>query len=80
MPFLWVCTMLASVVGGLVFAGGMLGAKSAPQEAAVAAMGLCIAIIPYIFTRAIEGIGQAKWRRDMLAELKKQAASAPRPS
>ena len=50
--FMWVVTILMSVIGAVVGFGGMLLAKSAPQEAAAAAMGLTCAIIPYCIARA----------------------------
>ena len=49
----------------------VVASKGAPQEAAGAAIALCIAVIPYVFTRAVEGIGKASWRKEMLAELKR---------
>lgn len=72
MSFLWICTLLASVLAGLVLVASVVGAKGAPQEAAGAAIALCVAVIPYVFTRAIEGIGQASWRREMLKEARRQ--------
>jgi len=39
--------------GGLLFLG-LSEAQGAPQEAAVAAVCLCIAVIPYVFLRALE--------------------------
>jgi len=72
MIFLWVITVLAACVSALVFALSMAGAKGAPQEAAGAAIALCIVVIPYVFTRAIEGIGTATWRKEMLKESRRQ--------
>lgn len=50
--FLWVMTAIGSVLGGLVVFLGVLGAKGAPQEAAAAAIGLSLAVIPYCLARA----------------------------
>lgn len=53
LKFFWGVTMLMSVVGAFVAYTGIAGANGAPQEAAAAAMGLAIAVIPYCFSRAI---------------------------
>lgn len=66
MKFFWVCTLLASILAGAVLAFGLLMAKGAPQEAATAGVALCLAVIPYVFTRAIEGVAAATWREKML--------------
>jgi hypothetical protein len=41
-------------VAALVLAFGFLGASSAPQEAAAAALALGLAVIPYVFTRCVQ--------------------------
>lgn len=51
--FFWGVTMLMSAIGAIVAFTGMAAANGAPQEAAAAAMGLAIAVIPYCFSRAI---------------------------
>lgn len=43
-----------AVVAGLVFVVTMVGAESAPQEAAGAGMALGVAVIPYVFARGLE--------------------------
>lgn len=48
----WGVSLIMSVVGALVAYSGMAAANGAPQEAAAAAMGLAIAVIPYCFCRA----------------------------
>lgn len=50
--FFWGISLLMSVVGAFVAYAGIAAAKGAPQEAAAAAMGLAIAVIPYCFSRA----------------------------
>ncbi|WP_236192775.1 hypothetical protein [Pseudomonas glycinae] len=50
--FMWIVTIVMSLIGALVGFGGMILAKSAPQEAAAAAMGLTCAVIPYCIARA----------------------------
>lgn len=72
MQFLWACTLVASILAALVLGAVLVSATGAPQQAAGAAVALCVAAIPYIFTRAIEGIGQASWRREMLKEARRQ--------
>ncbi|PWC54251.1 hypothetical protein ABNQ39_20865 [Azospirillum sp. A26] len=57
---LWLLTAVASVIAGLVMFVGISKANGAPQEAAVSAMALGIAIIPYVFTRAWEGMASDK--------------------
>jgi len=47
MKFLWLCTVLAACLAVVVLVGGVVSAKGAPQEAAAAAIALCIAVIPY---------------------------------
>jgi len=50
--FMWFVTIGMSFIGAVVGFGGMMLAKSAPQEAAAAAMGLTCAVIPYCIARA----------------------------
>lgn len=50
--FMWIVTVFMSLIGAVVGFGGMILAKSAPQEAAAAAMGLTCAVIPYCIARA----------------------------
>lgn len=53
---MWVITIIMSIIGAVVSFGGMMMAKSAPQEAAAAAMGLSCAVIPYCIARAFTEI------------------------
>lgn len=80
MKFLWFCTLVASVLAGALVVVTLETAKGAPQEAAGAAIALCIAAIPYVFTRAIEGWQTANWRRDVLAQLQKTQTPAHIPA
>jgi hypothetical protein len=50
--FLWLCTALGSLLGGVVLLISIASAKGAPQEAAGAAIALCLAVIPYCFARS----------------------------
>jgi hypothetical protein len=55
---LWIGVALAGIIGGLVVTGGLLMAESAPQECSICAIGLCIAIIPYVVARAVSLYGK----------------------
>jgi hypothetical protein len=57
--FFWAITLLASLVAAAGLAASALLLNSAPQQAAGAAISLGIALIPYIFTRAVEGLSRA---------------------
>jgi hypothetical protein len=50
----WVIAAIFAVFGGLTAFGGMAAANGAPQEAAAAAMGCALAVVPYVFARAID--------------------------
>ena len=55
----WVITLLlASFAALLVINVFMGGANGAPQEAALAAIACALCIVPYVFTRAVEGFQQ----------------------
>ena len=56
--FLWVLTMIGSVLGGLVVLFGVIGANGAPQDAAAAAVGIAMAAIPYCLARAASEMGK----------------------
>jgi hypothetical protein len=53
---LWIGVCVSVGFGALILVGGMTSAKGAPQEAVVCALALCFAVLPYVFTRAVEGI------------------------
>jgi len=53
--FCWIICLFASVISALFLISGLSAAESAPQEASIAAISVAIVIIPYVFTRAIEG-------------------------
>ena len=50
--FLWGLTLIGSILGGIVVLLGVLGANGAPQEAAAAAIGVSLAVVPYCLARA----------------------------
>ncbi|MBC3421781.1 hypothetical protein [Pseudomonas sp. RW3S2] len=51
--FMWVVTIIMSLIGAIIGFTGMHAATSAPQEAAAAAMGLAWAVIPYCIAKAL---------------------------
>lgn len=54
MRFFTICSIVSCFCGGLVFFGTLVGAKSAPQEAAGFAMAATMAIVPYCFVRLLQ--------------------------
>lgn len=52
---LWLATLLAASFGGLLLMQA-LTAEAAPAQGAAAAVACGFAVIPYVFTRAIEGM------------------------
>lgn len=50
--FLWILTIVGSILGALTMFFGVMGATGAPQEAAAGAIGLAFAVIPYCLARA----------------------------
>jgi hypothetical protein len=58
--FCWIVTLLMSVFSFLMLAKAlMIPDISAPQLAAEAAVSATMVIIPYVFTRAVEGFYRA---------------------
>jgi len=53
---LWIIVIIGSILGGVAALIGVIGAKSAPQEASAAAIGLAFAVIPYCLARAVSEI------------------------
>lgn len=64
MAFFGFLSMLGSVLGGIVLVIGFVTAKGAPQEAAVAALAVALAVLPYVFFRAIQLSAQTKMQRE----------------
>lgn len=54
--FLWVCTALGSLLGGLGLLASLLLVNGAPTQAAGAALSIGMAVIPYCLARAAEGL------------------------
>jgi hypothetical protein len=56
LKFLWVVVLVSSALGGLVLAVAALLIQTAPAQAAAAAIGIGMAVIPYCIARAAEGL------------------------
>jgi uncharacterized alpha/beta hydrolase family protein len=69
MAFLWILVMLGSTIGGFFVVGLFVYAKSAPQEASMAATAVAFAVIPYVFTRAFEGLADSDFKAMVRREL-----------
>lgn len=54
----WIIALISSIIAGLVFVVIVSTAKGAPQEAAGAAIALCIAVIPYVLARAVSELSK----------------------
>jgi sugar phosphate permease len=54
--FVWSLVIIGFLLGGFVFVIETSFATSAPQQAAAAARGLAIVILPYCFARAVTEI------------------------
>lgn len=54
--FCWLVTAIAAAIGLLQLAVAFGSSLSAPQQAAGAAMACGIVVVPYVFTRAMEGL------------------------
>ena len=55
---LWVVTIICAAIGGFFFVSVIKSANGAPQEAAGAAMALCMAVIPYVISRAVSELNK----------------------
>ncbi len=56
MTFVWVLALIGSIVGGFTLFGAVVQG-SAPQQGALAAVAVGLAVIPYCFARALSEIG-----------------------
>jgi hypothetical protein len=50
----WALSFLGAVAGGGIAYVGVVSASGAPQEAAAAAIGCCVAIVPYVIARSVD--------------------------
>ncbi|MDO8279571.1 MAG: hypothetical protein Q7T63_15760 [Burkholderiaceae bacterium] len=75
MKFWWFAASIGSICGALVMAFGYPNANSAPQEAAIAAMAVAAAVVPYTFARCLHLFGAAereeRRHQELLQALKK---------
>ena len=55
---LFLLPLIGSIIGGFVFLLAVIGANGAPQQAAGAAMALAFAVLPYVFCRSMQLMGQ----------------------
>ena len=76
MVFVWLVSLLGAGFG-LVVLADLQHATSAPQQAAVAAVAVAVAIIPYVTARAIEGMLTSSWRKKMLAAQNRLVMATP---
>ena len=61
--------LIGSILGALVLVFGLPSTEGAPQEAVVVAVSVALAIIPYVFARAVSEINAPKNRSVRQAEL-----------
>ena len=73
---------VGSVLGGIVLVLGFVTAKGAPQEAAIAALAIALAVLPYVFYRVLQlnsEVNKAKkFREEVLLRLDLANARKPR--
>ncbi len=50
----YVVTLISACFGALTLIFGFGSARSAPQEAAAAALAIALAVIPYVFSRCVQ--------------------------
>lgn len=70
----WGATALISAFSLLTFASDLNNAGSAPQQAAAAAMALAWVVMPYVFTRSIEGLFPEKEKASLATNVQKAPA------
>jgi len=78
MRFCYAVTFLAACLAAAVLFFGLIGAKGAPQEAAIGAIALAIAVIPYVFSRCVEKLGPSP--AEEIAKLAKLLVPPPPPA
>jgi hypothetical protein len=54
----WALTLVLTLIAGAVLVLTLLTASGAPQQAAGAAVAAAIAVVSYVFTRAVEGMAR----------------------
>ena len=79
MWFFWLITFLCCIGSSLLFVSALMLSNGAPQQAATGVMALCLAVIPYVATRCLEGEITAKWRKDVVKALRELVDRKPAP-
>ena len=62
---LWLLPIFGAIIGALIILTTMMGASSAPQEAAGYAMACAFAVVPYVLVRAVMAMTDAEWAGDL---------------
>ena len=70
----WIIALLGAAAGGLTLLD-LPRAESAPQQAALAATAAALAIVPYVWARALGELVHKKQIADDLASIKARLAS-----
>lgn len=83
----WVITLILAALAAASTVADLARATSAPQQAAAAAMGIVMVVIPYVFTRAVQELSEASRRRQERERAivaarfaERQSAPAPQPA
>ena len=82
MRILWLMPIIGALAALLVIAMTLATSKGAPQEAAGFALACAVAIIPYVFTRALVSLfntGLQDSTEQIVAAIRQAAADADRP-
>lgn len=72
---MWFLNLLSYIgvgVGALLFSSGLIGSPSAPQQAAIAAMALVVAFLPYAVARIAGSAVDRKLLRELVAASKRE--------
>jgi hypothetical protein len=65
--FCWIVTILSCVIAGIQLFDTLLRSQSAPQQAAGAGLAIAIAVIPYVFSRAVSELSGEKKSKPLTA-------------
>ncbi len=78
MQGMWVITCIGAVIGGFMTLLGF-GGGSAPAQAAIFAGACAVAIIPYIFSRAVQGLSESRLEKQLkrIGDLLENQAKSP---
>jgi hypothetical protein len=61
--FCWIVTILACIIAGFALIATIFDSSGAPQQAAGAAIAAAVAIIPYVFSRAVTELSESKMEK-----------------